>query len=239
MKTIPPRRRRRFATAGSAPATSVISTLTDILFIVGRSKEVIKRGGLQVAPAEVEGILLCHPDVIEAVAFSVPHERLGEDVAVAIVTRPDAEVSPHQIRSFARERLSSYKVPGLVHVVPAIPKNSTGKVNRSGMAAALGIGSPTPHADGGSMPPRSDVEAALAAMWGEILEAGQIAADQDIFALGADSLAVTQMLSRVREHFGVALSFEDIFEFAERRRARGEAPILGSGTRCAAFRSRS
>jgi amino acid adenylation domain-containing protein len=182
------------------------------LFIVGRSKEVIKRGGLQVAPAEVEGILLCHPDVIEAVAFSVPHERLGEDVAVAIVTRPDAEVSPHQIRSFARERLASYKVPGLVHVVPAIPKNSTGKVNRSGMAAALGIGSPTPRADGGSMPPRSDVEAALAAMWGEILEAGQIAADQDIFALGADSLAVTQMLSRVREHFGVALSFEDIFD---------------------------
>jgi acyl carrier protein len=103
-------------------------------------------------------------------------------------------------------------VPGLVHVVSAIPKNSTGKVNRSGMAAALGIGSPTPRADGGFLPPRSDVEAALATMWGEILEAGQIAADQDIFALGADSLAVTQMLSRVREHFGVALSFEDIFD---------------------------
>jgi amino acid adenylation domain-containing protein len=182
------------------------------LFIVGRSKEVIKRGGLQVAPAEVEDALLRHPDVVEAVAFSVPHERLGEDVAVAIVARPDAEVSPHQIRSFARERLASYKVPGLVHIVRAIPKNSTGKVNRSEMARALGVTTPTTHADRNSMPPRSDVEAELAAMWTEILEVGQIAADQDVFALGADSLAVTQMLSRLRERFGVALSFEDIFD---------------------------
>jgi len=182
------------------------------VFIVGRSKEVIKRGGLQVAPAEVEGALLCHPDVIEAVAFSVPHERLGEDVAVAIVVRPHAEVSPQQIRSFARERLTSYKVPGLVHIVSAIPKNSTGKVNRNEVARALGVASPAAHADRGSMSPLSDVEAELAAMWAEILEVGQIAADQDVFALGADSLAVTQMLSRLRERFGAALSFEDIFD---------------------------
>ena len=121
-------------------------------------------------------------------------------------------MSPHQIRSFARERLASYKVPGLVHVVPAIPKSSTGKVNRSDMARALGVASPAARADRNSMPPRSDIEAALAAMWAEILEVGQIAADQDVFALGADSLAVTQMLSRVRERFGVALSFEDIFD---------------------------
>jgi amino acid adenylation domain-containing protein len=182
------------------------------LFIVGRSKEVIKRGGLQVAPAEVEDALLCHPDVVEAVAFSVPQARLGEDVAVAIVARPDAELSPHQIRSFARERIASYKVPGLIHLVPAIPKSSTGKVNRSDMARALGIASPVASADGSPVPPRSDAEVALADMWAEILEVEQIAADQDVFALGADSLAVTQMLSRVREHFGVALSFEDIFD---------------------------
>jgi amino acid adenylation domain-containing protein len=182
------------------------------VFIVGRLKEVIKRGGMQVAPAEVEDALLCHPDVIEAVAFSVPHERLGEDVAAAIVARADAEISPHQIRSFARERLASYKAPGRIHVVPAIPKSSTGKVNRSEMARTLGVASSAAPADRDSISPRPDVEAALAAMWAEILEVGQIAADQDVFALGADSLAVTQMLSRVREHFGVALSFEDIFD---------------------------
>ena len=182
------------------------------VFIVGRSKEVIKRGGLQVAPAEVEDVLLRHPDVIDVVAFSVPHERLGEDVAVAIVARPDAQVSPQQIRSFARERLASYKVPGFVHVVPAIPKSSTGKVNRSELARVLGVASPAPRADHSSKPPRSDIEAALAAMWAEILEVGQIAAEQDVFALGADLLAVTQMLSRLRERFGVALSFEDIFD---------------------------
>ncbi len=182
------------------------------VFIVGRSKEVIKRGGQQVAPAEVEDALLCHPDVLDAVVFSVPHERLGEDVAAAVVARADAEINPHQLRSFTRERLATYKVPGLIHVVPAIPKSSTGKVNRSDMARALGVLSPPARADRDSPSPRPDIETALASMWAEILEVGQIASDQDVFALGADSLAVTQMLSRVRERFGVTLSFEDIFD---------------------------
>src|SRR5205823_37782 len=63
------------------------------LFIVGRGKEVIKRGGQQVAPADVEEALLSHPDVAEAAVFSIPHERLGEEVAAAVVLRPDVKVS--------------------------------------------------------------------------------------------------------------------------------------------------
>ena len=57
------------------------------LFIVGRIKDIINRGGQKVAPAEVEQALLSHPDVVEAAAFSIPHRRLGEDVAAAVVLR--------------------------------------------------------------------------------------------------------------------------------------------------------
>ena len=61
------------------------------LFIVGRIKEVINRGGQQVSPAEVEEALLSHPDVVEAGAFAIPHKRLGENVAAVVVLRPSAK----------------------------------------------------------------------------------------------------------------------------------------------------
>ena len=66
------------------------------LFIVGRIKDIINRGGQKVSPAEVEQALLSHPDVVEAAAFSIPHRRLGEDVAAAVVLRPDAKISAHR-----------------------------------------------------------------------------------------------------------------------------------------------
>jgi amino acid adenylation domain-containing protein len=184
------------------------------LFVVGRIKDVIKRGGQQVAPAEVEEALLRHPDVVEAVAFSIPHERLGEDVAVAVVVRPDAKVSPQKLRSFARERLAGYKVPGLIRIVANIPKNSTGKIMRGGLAAALAITTRASRAESGDkiVRARSDLESQLATIWAELLEVDQIGVDQDVFALGADSLAVTQMLSRLRERLGVNLSFDEIFD---------------------------
>ena len=71
------------------------------LFIVGRIKDVIKRGGQQVAPGEIEEVLLGHPDVIDAAAFSISHSHLGEDVAVAVVLRPDAKISAQKLRKFA------------------------------------------------------------------------------------------------------------------------------------------
>ena len=184
------------------------------LFIVGRIKDVINRGGQQVAPAEVEEALLGHPDVVEAVAFSIPHERLGEDVAAAVVLRPDAKVSAQKLRNFARERLARFKVPGLIRIVPEIPKGPGGKIKRSELAAALSLTLPRARAKrGGKMvPPRSELERQLAKIWADLLELDQIGVDQDVFALGADSLTVTQMLSRLRTHFGVDFSFKDIFD---------------------------
>jgi acyl-CoA synthetase (AMP-forming)/AMP-acid ligase II/acyl carrier protein len=184
------------------------------LFIVGRIKDVIKRGGQQVAPAEVEEALLRHPDVVEAAAFSIPHERLGEDVSAAVVLRPDAKISVRKLRNFARERLARFKVPGLIRIVPAIPKTAGGKIKRGELAAALSMTSSSARVEPGNklVPPHSELQCQLAKIWADLLELNQIGIDDDIFALGADSITVTQMLSRLRTRFGVDLSFEDIFD---------------------------
>jgi acyl-CoA synthetase (AMP-forming)/AMP-acid ligase II/acyl carrier protein len=182
------------------------------LFIVGRIKEIIHKGGQKVAPAEVEGALLSHPDVIDAAVFPVPHRRLGADVAAAVVLRQDAKVSAQRLRDFARERLAGFKVPGLIRIVPEIPKGGGGKIKRGELAAAFSKTPPAADKRHGEMvSPRSELEAQLAGIWADLLDIDQVGVDQDVFALGVDSLAITQMILRLEERFGVDFSFEDIF----------------------------
>ncbi|MBB4372446.1 amino acid adenylation domain-containing protein [Bradyrhizobium sp. cir1] len=180
------------------------------LFIVGRIKDVINRGGQKVSPLEVEDVLLGHPAVLEAGVFAVPHPKLGENVAAVVVLRPNSEASSDQLRQFARKRLAAYKVPSLIRSVAALPKGGSGKVKRNALAGLI-----AETADAGEThPPRNALETQLAEIWAGLLELPQVGIDQDVFALGADSLAVTQMRSRLRERFSVDFSFEDIFDCA-------------------------
>lgn len=100
------------------------------LMIHGRIKELINRGGEKISPFEIEAILLRHPDVLEAVAFAVPHPRLGEDVGAAVVLRPGATVAADEFRRFMSEQLSWHKVPRRVHIRESIPKGLGGKALR-------------------------------------------------------------------------------------------------------------
>ena len=180
------------------------------LFIVGRIKDVINRGGQKISPLEVEEVLLGHPSVLEAGVFATPHAKLGENVAAVVVLRDNAETTSDQLRQFARKRLAAYKVPSLIHSVAALPKGASGKVKRNALAELI----PAPDEDGEMQLPRNELEARLAEIWANLLELPQVGIDQDVFALGADSLAVTQMRSRLRERFNVDFSFEDIFDCA-------------------------
>ncbi|KGT76054.1 thioester reductase [Bradyrhizobium japonicum] len=184
------------------------------LFIVGRIKDVIKRGGQQVAPAEVEEVLLGHPDVIEAAAFAISHQQFGEDVAAAVVRRSNAKISAQKLRNFAGDRLAKFKVPSLILFVPRIPKGPSGKIKRSELASALAstLRKAQAKRDGNMVAPRSELERHLARIWTDVLELNQIGVDQDVFALGADSIKVTQTLSRVWTQLGTRLSFNDIFD---------------------------
>jgi acyl-CoA synthetase (AMP-forming)/AMP-acid ligase II len=108
------------------------------LTLTGRLKEIINRGGEKVRPQEVEQVLSEHPDVVEVAVFAVPHPRLGEDVAAAVVTT-GAEITPQDVRNHARGGLAAFKVPRQVLIVDQIPRGPTGKVQRSILAAQLGL----------------------------------------------------------------------------------------------------
>jgi long-chain acyl-CoA synthetase len=99
------------------------------LYIQDRLKDMILRGGENVYCAEVEATLYEHPDVHEAAVFGVPHERLGEEVAAAVVPRDGAAVRADELAGFLRERLAAFKVPGRWVVADApLPRSATGKI---------------------------------------------------------------------------------------------------------------
>jgi acyl-CoA synthetase (AMP-forming)/AMP-acid ligase II len=166
------------------------------LFLAGRTREMINRGGEKVTPREVDEVLLEHPAVVEAVTFAMPHATLGEDVAAAIVLRPDVAATPQDIRQFAIGRVADFKVPRQVFIVSEIPKSSTGKVRRVGLAAKLALAT-TAAMPPISVPPRTPLEQTLAGFWAQILQVERIGIHDDFFALGGDSLLAARVLTHM------------------------------------------
>ena len=110
------------------------------LTITGRLKEIINRGGEKISPREVDDVLMDHPAVAQVLTFAMPHDKLGEEVAAAIVLRPDMTATQQEIRDFAAARLAGFKVPRRVVFLAEIPKGATGKLQRIGLAEKLGLG---------------------------------------------------------------------------------------------------
>lgn len=98
------------------------------LYIRGRKKDMIIRGGNNIMAADVEAVLNEHPDVFEAAVVPVPHEVLGEDVGAAVVARPGVVPDLDELRAFCAERLADYKVPRRMWLLDALPRNPTGKI---------------------------------------------------------------------------------------------------------------
>ena len=142
------------------------------LFITGRLKETINRGGEKINPREVDEILEQHPAVAQAATFGVPHAALGQDVAAAVVLRPGARCSGRELREFVETRLASFKVPARVLLLDRIPTGATGKVERRRLAEELGDQLSRPASAAGAagfVPPVTDVEKTLARIWCEVL----------------------------------------------------------------------
>jgi long-chain acyl-CoA synthetase len=114
------------------------------LWITGRSKDIIIRGGYNVVPGEVEEALYSHPSVAEAVVAGVPHDVLGEDVEAWIVLREGSAATAADLREFLLARLANYKVPRRLHFAAALPRNAAGKVIRH-MLDRPAVGAPARH----------------------------------------------------------------------------------------------
>jgi acyl-CoA synthetase (AMP-forming)/AMP-acid ligase II/acyl carrier protein len=176
------------------------------LFITGRLKELINRGGEKIAPREIDEVLLSHPEVLQAAAFAVPHASLGEDVAAAVVVRDKRQVSEFLLRQYLFEKLAPFKIPSRILLVDELPKGSTGKIQRIGMLTKI-----AQDFSAGAAAPETDLEATIAEIYREVLGVRDVSAQDNFFELGGDSLRATQVISRIRSIFQIDLPIATIF----------------------------
>jgi acyl-CoA synthetase (AMP-forming)/AMP-acid ligase II len=185
------------------------------LFITGRLKEIINRGGEKIAPLEIDQTLLEHPLVEQAVTFPVPNDLLGEEVAAAVVLSSDGEVNETELRQFVFSKLAPFKVPRQILIVDEIPKGAFGKLQRSRLADLLHVQACDQNASAGKheyVAPRTHEETVLADIWSHILGRESIGVYDDFFRLGGDSILATQVVSQVRKIMDVELSPITMFE---------------------------
>jgi oxalate---CoA ligase len=161
------------------------------LTIVGRTKELINRGGEKISPFEVERALLLHPSVQEAAAYSVPHPRLGENVSAAVVLRSGMTATTQEFKTFLSHHLSAFKIPQNIHVVEDLPKGPTGKISRSELSTSIA------HRIRHMTSPESPLEFQIIEIWQTLLRRNDIGIDDDFFELGGDSLLAVQMVVEI------------------------------------------
>ena len=213
------------------------------VFITGRLKELINRGGQKISPREIDEVLCTHPAVAHAVAFAVPDHRLGEEIAAAVVLRPGHVASEIEIRNHAAQLIADYKVPHRVVFLDELPKGPTGKLQRIGLAALLGLGDKNDAAESASQPsdyvaPRTPTERILADIWQQVLGVERIGVADDFLALGGDSMLAALAIARIRDTCNAQLSVLEFFEYttitglaklidgAGEDRARASDPIV-------------
>jgi amino acid adenylation domain-containing protein len=209
------------------------------LEFLGRIDQQVKIRGFRVEPAEIEAVLVSHPQVAAA-AVLVSGAGRGKQL-VAVVEPAGAAPSPAELRTFLAERLPAWMVPAGFAVIDRLPLTRSGKVDRSALARMR-----FDLQRGADEAPRAGVEQALAEVWEEVLNVERVGRGEDFFHLGGHSLLAMRLASRVRARFGVELELREFFEastlagFAERlERALEKAPSEESEERLEQAASRA
>jgi acyl-CoA synthetase (AMP-forming)/AMP-acid ligase II/acetyltransferase-like isoleucine patch superfamily enzyme/acyl carrier protein len=181
------------------------------LYLTGRLKEIINRGGEKIAPKEIDEILSQHPAVVQAVAFAVPHPTLGEDVAAAVVLKQNAAVSESEILEFVAARLADFKTPKQLLIVDKIPKGPTGKVQRIGLADVL-ADKLALKLQANFVPPETSVEKQLADIWKDLLKVDHVGIRDSFYTQGGDSLALAVLLTAVEDRFCTSVPLDSVLQ---------------------------
>lgn len=179
------------------------------LFITGRLKEMINKGGEKISPREIDEVMMQHEAVYQALSFSVPHTSLGEEVGVAIILESGFNITSVELQKFVREKLADFKVPQVVVFVSEIPKGPTGKLQRIGLYEKLkdmnliknieetsSLGSPS--------------EDLMLKIWQEVLEQENFSMDDNFFEWGGDSLRAQALVDMIKKN-GYEIEIDDIF----------------------------
>jgi acyl-CoA synthetase (AMP-forming)/AMP-acid ligase II/acyl carrier protein len=174
---------------------------------LGRTDHQVKLRGYRVEPGEIEAVLTEHRSVLHA-AVAVP-ETAGKSrqLVAYVVARDGHHVSAEQLRAHMARRVPDYMVPSIVEQLETLPLTPSGKVDRAALPEPTGAGS-----GDGYLPPRTDVEHRLAALWSEILEVERVGIADNFFSIGGHSLSAVQVVSRVRREWGVEIPIRTLFE---------------------------
>ncbi|MGZ8267404.1 MAG: amino acid adenylation domain-containing protein, partial [Burkholderiales bacterium] len=208
------------------------------LYLVGRIKDLINRGGEKIAPAEIDAAIAPIPGIREVATFAIPHQSLGEEIAAAVVVDGTVAIHASDIIEQVRQRLGPKRVPRHIYFVDRLPRTDSGKVRRSELPQLVERERLDARSAGGSHIEEpgvvaSAMEAALAGIWASVLKAKKVGRADDFFMLGGDSLSGARLLANIKSLFGVDLPLASLFDRAatvagmarmiEEARARGAA----------------
>jgi len=215
----PKENERLFSEAGFRTGDLGYLDANGYLFLTGRAKDMINRGGEKVSPHEVDQLLLSHPAVADAASFAVPHPTLGEDVGAVVVLREGASATQRDLSAFLRDRLAFFKIPRAIHVVDVIPRGANGKLQRAVLSEKFGGMAAPAEVAGRSdfVAPQDPVGQLIASMWQDILKVDAVGMDDDFFALGGESLKAASFVNALQQKWGDTIYVSSLFD----------APTLG------------
>ena len=191
-------------------------------FVVGRSKELIIKGGMNIAPKQIDETLESHPAIREAAVVGVPDRYVGEDIIGFAVLRDGMNCDEQDLLTFCEERLGHFKTPTRIHFVQDMPKGPSGKILRLRLVEeaakpsvarsfSLKTDSPVSGATGPVMQ-KAEIEKHILEVWTELLKKDGLNEQTNFFAVGGHSLLAIQSLSKLRRRVPALLSLSDFFE---------------------------
>jgi len=194
-----------------------------VLEFLGRSDDQVKIRGFRIELGEVEGTLLAHPSLVQAVV-SARSDQPGDVRLVAyVVAATGATAEPAELRAHLAASLPEYMVPSVFVVLPALPATPSGKVDRNALPAPQYRLLPS------GRPPGTAAQELLCGLFAEVLGVPAVSIDDDFFTMGGHSLSAMRLLTRLRAAMGVDVDIRDLFDaptvaaLAERLQGRGAA----------------
>lgn len=156
-------------------------------------------------PLEVDSAIQSHPEVAEAISFSLEHPTLGEELVAAFVPRTGSLADGDEVRRFLEEKLSSYKIPIAILRVSEIPKSATGKAARRSMRAAF-----AGKFESQKSPAATESESALLEKWRSVTSQADLGVTDNVFVHGADPIRAQRICDEMRTATGRKLTLRDL-----------------------------
>jgi surfactin family lipopeptide synthetase A len=176
---------------------------------IGRIDNQVKVRGFRIELGEIETVVSQHPSVLQTVVLAREDEPGNKRLVAYVVVKPKHPLTSNELRGFAKEQLPDYMLPSTFVFLEALPLTPNGKVDRRALPAP----STSDLIDVSTfIAPRTELEETLATIWSQVLGLEQVGIDNNFFELGGHSLLATQVISRLRQAFGVELSLQQLFE---------------------------